>query len=80
MVSAERGRETVRRTGTTVRLRVNENLCCGAGQCVLVAPSVFDQRGDGAVRLLDETPPEEVHAAVRKAVDLCPTRAITLSE
>ena len=31
MVSAERERETVRRTGTTVRLRVNENLCCGAG-------------------------------------------------
>lgn len=63
-----------------MRVRVDENQCCGAGQCVLVAPSVFDQRGDGVVRLLDETPPEELHAAIRKAVDLCPTRAISLSE
>lgn len=74
MVSAMRGRET------TVRLRVDEDRCCGAGQCVLVAPGVFDQRDDGVVRLLDDAPPEELHAAVRKAVDLCPTRAIRLSE
>ena len=63
-----------------MRLRVDENRCCGAGQCVLVAPSVFDQRDDGVVKLLDEAPPEELHAAVGKAVDLCPTRAISLSE
>jgi ferredoxin len=59
---------------------VDENRCCGAGQCVLVAPRVFDQRDDGVVRLLDEAPPKRLHAAVRKAVDLCPTRAISLSE
>jgi ferredoxin len=74
MVSAVRERETM------VRLRVDENRCCGAGQCVLVAPGVFDQRDDGVVRLLDECPPKELHAAVRKAVDLCPTCAISLSE
>jgi ferredoxin len=27
----------------------------------------------------DETPAKELHAAVRKAVDLCPTCAISLS-
>jgi ferredoxin len=65
----------------TMRVRVNESRCCGAGQCVLVAPGVFDQRdGDGVVRLLDEAPPKELHAAVRKAVDVCPTCAISLSE
>jgi ferredoxin len=63
-----------------VRVRVDENRCCGAGQCVLVAPGVFDQRDDGVVRLLDEAPPAELHAAVHKAVDLCPTRAINLSQ
>lgn len=63
-----------------VRVWVDASRCCGAGQCVLVAPGVFDQRHDGVVTLVDEAPPEELHAAVRKAVDLCPTRAIRISE
>jgi ferredoxin len=74
MVSARRDRET------TLRVRVDETRCCGAGQCVLVAPRVFDQRHDGVVRLIDEAPPKELHAEVRKAVDLCPTCAISVSE
>ena len=63
-----------------MRVHVNENNCCGAGQCVLVAPNVFDQRDDGIVRLLDAAPPREIHAAIREAADVCPGAAITLEE
>lgn len=63
-----------------MRVRVDENKCCGAGQCVLVAPKVFDQRDDGIVMLLDEAPPEALHAAVREAASVCPAAAITLDE
>ncbi|WP_030253553.1 ferredoxin [Streptomyces violens] len=51
--------------------------CCAAGQCVLVAPEVFDQRDeDGIVVLLDAQPPAEQHAAVREAAAICPAAAI----
>ncbi|KYF74889.1 ferredoxin [Sorangium sp. So ce388] len=63
-----------------MRVRVDEMKCCGAGQCVLVAPRVFDQRDDGIVVLLDEAPPEELHAAVREAASVCPGAAIELEE
>jgi ferredoxin len=63
-----------------MRVRVNEDRCCGAGQCALVAPKVFDQRDDGIVRLLDASPPERLYAAVREAVDVCPAGAIEIDE
>ena len=52
----------------------------GAGQCVLRAPRIFDQRDDGMVILLDDSPAPELHAAAHKAADLCPSQAITIEE
>lgn len=63
-----------------MRVLVDEKRCCGAGLCVLAAPKVFDQRDDGIVVLRDETPPKELHAAVREAEGVCPGAAITLEE
>lgn len=60
------------------RVRVDQERCIGAGQCVLRAPRVFDQREDGIVVLIDATPPPDQHAAVREAADLCPAEAITI--
>ena len=62
------------------KVRVDEDKCIGAGQCVLRAPKIFDQREDGIVILLDPMPPPELHAAARKAADLCPSEAITIEE
>jgi ferredoxin len=63
-----------------MQVRVDEKKCCGAGQCVLVAPEVFDQRDDGIVVLLKAAPPERLHAAVREAVGVCPGYAIQIDE
>ncbi|MER7687148.1 ferredoxin [Streptomyces sp. NPDC097610] len=64
-----------------MKITVDEDKCCGAGQCVLLAPEVFDQRDDdGIVVLLDAEPAVEQHAAVREAVAVCPAAAIELSE
>jgi ferredoxin len=62
------------------KVHVDEDLCIGAGQCVLVAPRIFDQDEQGLVVLLDATPPPELHDAARKAAKLCPARAITIEE
>ena len=64
-----------------MNVSIDEDKCCAAGQCVLAAPEVFDQRDDdGIVIVLDATPPAEQHAAVRDAASLCPALAITLAE
>ncbi|GAB3442201.1 ferredoxin [Streptomonospora sediminis] len=64
-----------------MKVHVDEDRCCGAGQCVLIAPQVFDQRdGDGIAVVLDGRPPEAAYAAVREAASVCPGAAIELGE
>jgi ferredoxin len=64
-----------------MRVTVDQDRCCGAGQCALLAPEVFDQReDDGVVDLLDERPPERLRPVVREAERVCPTAAIRVDE
>jgi ferredoxin len=65
----------------TVRVQVDRDRCCSSGQCVVIAPQVFDQRDeDGTVVLKLERPPVELHEEVREAEDLCPGNAIRVDE
>lgn len=62
-----------------MRITADQQRCIGAGQCVLSAPEVFDQDQDeGVVTLLQPRPPDDLHADVRRAVERCPSGAITL--
>jgi ferredoxin len=64
-----------------VQVTIDETRCCGAGQCVLAAPEVFDQReDDGVVILLDATPPAAEHAGVREAAAICPAAVIAVED
>jgi ferredoxin len=64
-----------------MHITIDEMKCCAAGQCVLAAPDIFDQReDDGIVILLDADPPEELHAAAREAAAVCPAVAIEVHE
>jgi ferredoxin len=64
-----------------MRVSIDEDGCVGAGQCVLAAPDVFDQRDeDGIVVLLDEAPAPHLHDATREAAALCPALVIHLAE
>jgi ferredoxin len=63
-----------------VKITVDQDKCCGAGTCVLLAPDVFDQRDeDGIVVLLDSEPPAGLHALVHEAASVCPASAIAVS-
>jgi ferredoxin len=63
-----------------MKVSVEADKCVAAGQCVLLAPDVFDQcEEDGVVVLLDETPGSEHHGAVREAASVCPAAAIDLA-
>jgi ferredoxin len=62
-----------------MRITVDQDRCCGSGQCVLAAPDVFDQRDeDGVVVLRDPTPAADRAAAVQDAAAGCPATAITV--
>jgi len=62
-----------------VRVVANPGSCIGAGQCVVTAPSVFDQDEDGIVVVLDEHPGDDELADVRDALDVCPSRSLRLA-
>lgn len=63
-----------------MQIAVDEDKCIGAGQCVLTAPHVFDQRDDDAIAVvLDEFPAEPDQPAARAAAAGCPVAAIALS-
>jgi len=62
-----------------VKVAVDRERCVGAGQCVLIADDVFDQRDeDGLVDLVDAAPPAARLADVRHAAAACPASAITV--
>jgi ferredoxin len=64
-----------------MKVSVADEKCVAAGQCVLLAPEVFDQREeDGVVVLLDETPGPDLHDAVRESAMVCPATAIHVAE
>ncbi|MEV4976722.1 ferredoxin [Streptomyces scopuliridis] len=64
-----------------MKITIDEDKCCSAGQCVLAAPEIFDQRdADGVVVLLDATPELAQHASAREAQQICPASAIAIDE
>lgn len=64
-----------------MKVTVDQDKCCGAGNCVLLAPAVFDQReDDGIVTLLDPEPEPRLHDTVREAADVCPSGAISVHQ
>ncbi|TMU98128.1 MULTISPECIES: ferredoxin [unclassified Streptomyces] len=64
-----------------MRVEIDAPKCVGSGQCVLIAPEVFDQRDeDGIVVLLNERPAAELYGAARESAQVCPAAAIRLVE
>lgn len=63
-----------------MRVRVDLDRCQGYGNCVGVAPDVFDLSDEGFVELLQEHPSDDRAEDVRQAVQLCPTQAIAVDD
>ena len=63
-----------------MRVRADTELCIQAGNCVMVAPDVFDQDDDGIVVVLTEDVDDSARERAREAVTLCPSQALSLVE
>jgi ferredoxin len=63
-----------------MKIRTDVEACVGAGQCVLLAPDVFDVSDDGKVVVLVEQPTGDRIVDVRNAVVACPAFAIEVED
>jgi ferredoxin len=63
-----------------VKVTVEADKCVSSGQCVLLAPDVFDQDDDGIVVLLTDTPADHDRQLVRNAIRVCPAAVIAAKE
>ncbi|WAP57221.1 ferredoxin [Streptomyces sp. S465] len=63
-----------------MRVEVDQPKCVASGQCVLIAPEVFDQDDDGIVELLTDRPEPGQYDGVKESAVVCPAAAIRLAE
>ncbi|MCI2975793.1 MAG: ferredoxin [Ferrimicrobium sp.] len=63
-----------------MRIEVDFDKCQSNAVCEGLAPSVFEIREDGFLYILNENPPEDVHASVLAAQAQCPTQAISVND
>ncbi len=62
------------------RIELDDDLCQGHAMCELEAPDVFQVPKRGIVEILDPEPPDEMRDDVERAVEACPTRALSIVE
>jgi ferredoxin len=60
------------------RIVLDDDLCQGHAMCELEAPDVFKVPKRGVVEILDPEPSDELRDEVERAVEMCPTRAISI--
>ncbi|MFJ9419015.1 MULTISPECIES: ferredoxin [unclassified Streptomyces] len=63
-----------------MRIAINQELCIGAGQCALTAPSVFTQDDDGFSQVLPGSEDGAGDPLVREAARACPVQAISVKD
>ena len=62
------------------RVEVDRDLCQGHAMCELEAPDYFRVPKRGKVEILDPRPPEDARDDVERAIEVCPTHALFLTE
>ena len=63
-----------------MKVHADRDVCIQAGNCVMVADSVFDQDDDGIVMVLVDDIPDDEQDKAREAVKLCPSQALTITQ
>lgn len=76
----ETRKENETRETLGMRIDIDHDVCIGAGQCALAAPSVFTQDDDGFSALIPGREDGGGDPLVREAARACPVSAITVTE
>ncbi len=62
-----------------MRVILDYELCTSMGTCTRICPEVFELRSDGLLYVIQDEPPQSLHAQVEEAVDMCPMAAIRIA-
>ena len=62
------------------RIEVDLDLCQGHAMCELESPDYFHVPKRGKVEITDPRPPDDAREEVERAVDMCPTQALSIKE
>ena len=62
------------------RVEVDADLCQGHAMCELQGPDYFRVPKRGTVEILDAEPPDDVRPDIERAVEICPTRALSIKQ
>lgn len=63
-----------------MKITINTDICAATGNCVRVAPDVFDLSGGVLSLLRDEPTDSATRELVIEAMDTCPTGAISVDD
>lgn len=63
---------------SSYRIEVDLDLCQGHAMCELEAHDYFRVPKRGTVEILDAEPPDDARAEIERAVESCPTRALSI--
>lgn len=63
-----------------MKVHADRDVCIQAGNCVMVADSLFDQDDDGVVVVLVDEVPDGEEDKAREAIELCPSQALRSSD
>jgi ferredoxin len=67
--------------GASVKVVVDFDACAAHGDCVVVAPEIFDLgEDDEVVTLLQAEPSDDLRPNAQAAVDACPMAAIRIED
>ena len=61
-------------------VEVDLDLCQGHAMCELEVPDYFAVPKHGTVEILNTEPPDEARPEIKRAVEMCPTRALSIRE
>ncbi len=62
------------------RIELDDDLCQGHAMCELEAPDLFQVPKRGTVEIIDAEPPDDRRDDVERAIESCPTRALSIVE
>jgi ferredoxin len=65
--------------GSSMKVKIDPELCTGDEVCVQLCPDVFEMEGDKAIVKIADVP-TDLQDGVRESADSCPSEAIIIEE
>jgi ferredoxin len=59
-----------------MKVKVDPELCIACGNCISLAPEIYDWDDDGKAKAIEEEVPDDQEDEAKEGLESCPTDAI----